>query len=88
MVKQNSLNDGSEAFEVSIAELDWMSDQTKTQADSEEYEKRSQVLVDQYSAFGPLPDTSVDGELTLGENIRCRIESQTPQIDLFGTSVN
>ena len=42
----------------------WWSDE-----DAREYQQRAAVLEQQYSAFQPLPDTSVDGKLTLGENI-------------------
>jgi putative endopeptidase len=38
-------------------------------ADVEAFKKRTQVLVDQYAAFEPLPGIKVDGKLTLGENI-------------------
>lgn len=37
--------------------------------DAEQYEARSVGLVEQYDAYAPLPDQSVNGELTLGENI-------------------
>ena len=40
-----------------------------TDADAEEYRARAEVLVAQYAQFQPLPDTAVNGELTLGENI-------------------
>ncbi|MDJ0928905.1 MAG: M13 family metallopeptidase [Gammaproteobacteria bacterium] len=40
-----------------------------TAEDAAEYERRAQVLVEQYSAFQPLPDVRINGELTLGENI-------------------
>jgi predicted metalloendopeptidase len=40
-----------------------------TAPDAAEYEARSDGLVKQYSAFQPLPDQSINGELTLGENI-------------------
>ena len=38
-------------------------------ADEVEFTKRARVLIDQFNAFKPLPDISVNGELTLGENI-------------------
>jgi putative endopeptidase len=40
-------------------------------ADRTEYERRTQMLVAQYNALSPagLPDHTVNGELTLGENI-------------------
>lgn len=40
-----------------------------TEADAREYESRAAELVAQYSAFQPLPDLAINGELTLGENI-------------------
>jgi putative endopeptidase len=40
-----------------------------TQADREEFERRAQQLVKQYSAYKPFDDMGVNGELTLGENI-------------------
>jgi len=38
-------------------------------ADVEAFKNRTQVLVDQYAAFEPLPGIKVNGKLTLGENI-------------------
>ncbi len=40
-----------------------------TDEDRAEFEKRTQRLVEQYSAFKPFEDLSVNGEYTLGENI-------------------
>jgi putative endopeptidase len=40
-----------------------------TPEDAKEFEKRTQLLVDQYNAYSPLPGLHVNGELTLGENI-------------------
>jgi predicted metalloendopeptidase len=40
-----------------------------TEADAYEYERRARVLVEQYSSFAPLPDATINGELTVGENI-------------------
>lgn len=40
-----------------------------TAADREEFDARSRVLVDQFSAFEVQPGLRVNGELTLGENI-------------------
>ncbi|WP_153558359.1 M13 family metallopeptidase [Roseimaritima sediminicola] len=40
-----------------------------TPEDREEFEKRAQGLVEQYNNFQPLEDMSVNGEMTLGENI-------------------
>jgi putative endopeptidase len=42
----------------------WWTDQ-----DRNEFEKRTDVLVDQYNEFKPFDDLSVNGEFTLGENI-------------------
>ena len=40
-----------------------------TDADDKEFRKRTAGLVAQYNAFSPLPTLTVNGELTLGENI-------------------
>ncbi len=40
-----------------------------TDNDKAEFEKRSKQLSTQYSAFAPFEDASVNGDLTLGENI-------------------
>ncbi|RUO26509.1 peptidase M13 [Aliidiomarina minuta] len=40
-----------------------------TEADRENFEGRTQVLIDQYSAFEPLPGLNIDGQVALGENI-------------------
>jgi putative endopeptidase len=40
-----------------------------TDKDKAEFEKRTAKLVEQYSAFKPFDDLSVNGEFTLGENI-------------------
>jgi putative endopeptidase len=40
-----------------------------TKADSDRFEERAKRLVEQYSAFEPLPGAHVNGALTLGENI-------------------
>ncbi len=40
-----------------------------TEEDRTEFEKRATQLTEQYSAFKPFEDMSVNGELTLGENI-------------------
>jgi predicted metalloendopeptidase len=43
---------------------DWWS-----KASSDEYDKRRKVVVDQYSAYEPLPGQHINGDLTQGENI-------------------
>ncbi len=40
-----------------------------TKADSDRFDERAKRLVEQYSAFEPLPGAHVNGQLTLGENI-------------------
>jgi putative endopeptidase len=40
-----------------------------TESDATAFDERAQKLVDQYSAYEPLPGVHVNGKLTLGENI-------------------
>ncbi|MGB5436451.1 MAG: M13-type metalloendopeptidase [Maribacter sp.] len=40
-----------------------------TEADKEEFKKRTSALVEQYNGFEVLPDLNINGEFTLGENI-------------------
>ena len=40
-----------------------------TAADATQYTQRAQLLVEQYNRFRPLPNFSINGELTLGENL-------------------
>jgi putative endopeptidase len=40
-----------------------------TQADLEQFKIRTHALVEQYSAYAPVPGYPINGELTLGENI-------------------
>jgi predicted metalloendopeptidase len=40
-----------------------------TTEDNERFQKRAGQLVEQYSAFSPLPGANVNGQFTLGENI-------------------
>jgi len=42
----------------------WWSDE-----DAEKYKRRAEVLIAQYANFKPFEDASINGELTLGENI-------------------
>ncbi|MEQ8272286.1 MAG: M13-type metalloendopeptidase [Deltaproteobacteria bacterium] len=44
--------------------VDWWTEQ-----DAEEFKKRSQLMVEQYNQYEALPGKTVNGELTLGENI-------------------
>lgn len=40
-----------------------------TEQDAAEYERRAEILVEQYNLYNPIDDLHVDGRLTLGENI-------------------
>jgi predicted metalloendopeptidase len=40
-----------------------------TQADLDQFKAKTHALVEQYSAYSPLPGYPINGELTLGENI-------------------
>jgi putative endopeptidase len=40
-----------------------------TEKDKSEFQRRSEGLVKQYDAYAPLPNSNVNGKLTLGENI-------------------
>jgi putative endopeptidase len=40
-----------------------------TKEDAREFDARAQKVVDEYSAFEPLPGVHVNGRLTLGENL-------------------
>jgi len=40
-----------------------------TKADADEFTRRAQMLVDQYSAYNPVGNLHVNGKVTLGENI-------------------
>ena len=40
-----------------------------TEDDAQQYEARAERLVTQYDAYQPIPDTPINGRLTLGENI-------------------
>ena len=60
----HGFDDKGSAFDGDGALRDWWTD-----ADREEFKKRTARLVDQYSAYKPFDDLSVNGEFTLGENI-------------------
>ena len=40
-----------------------------TSTDEEQFQERARLLVEQFSAYAPLPGQFVNGELTLGENV-------------------
>lgn len=40
-----------------------------TETDAAEYERRADILVEQYNRYNPIDELRVDGRLTLGENI-------------------
>jgi putative endopeptidase len=40
-----------------------------TSSDAEKFKARAQVMIDQFSAFEPLPGKHINGEATIGENI-------------------
>lgn len=40
-----------------------------TEADTQEFQRRTKLMVEQYAKFSPLEGSHVNGELTLGENI-------------------
>ena len=40
-----------------------------TPADEAEFQKRAKLLIEQFNGYSPLPGMTVNGELTLGENI-------------------
>jgi predicted metalloendopeptidase len=60
----HGFDDQGRRYDASGLLRDWW-----TAEDGEEYMKRAQMLVEQYSQFEPLPGLHVNGELTLGENI-------------------
>jgi putative endopeptidase len=60
----HGFDDQGRRFDGSGALRDWW-----TPADETEFQKRSKVLVDQFNVLSPLPGVTVNGELTLGENI-------------------
>ena len=60
----HGFDDQGRRFDGSGKLRDWW-----TQADETEFQKRAKMLVDQASAFSPVPGAHINGELTLGENI-------------------
>ena len=60
----HGFDDQGRKFDGAGALRDWW-----TEADAAAYSERAAALVEQYEAFEPLPDASINGKLTLGENI-------------------
>jgi putative endopeptidase len=60
----HGFDDSGSTFDGDGVLRNWWTDQ-----DREEFKKRTEKLVAQYSAFQPLDDLAVNGEFTLGENI-------------------
>ena len=60
----HGFDDKGSAFDGDGVLRDWWTDEDKS-----EFEKRTAKLIEQYSAFKPFDDLSVNGEFTLGENI-------------------
>lgn len=60
----HGFDDQGRKFDGTGALRDWW-----TEADSAAYTERAEALVAQYDAYQPLEDVSVNGRLTLGENI-------------------
>ena len=60
----HAFDDKGRAFDPYGKLQDWWS-----AADAEHFEQAAAKLVEQYNAFRPLPDMSIKGKLTLGENI-------------------
>jgi len=60
----HGFDDSGSTFDGDGVLRNWWTDEDKA-----EFEKRTAKLVDQYSAFKPFDDLSVNGEFTLGENI-------------------
>ena len=60
----HGFDDSGSTFDGDGVLRNWWTDQDKA-----EFEKRTAKLVEQYSAFKPFDDLSVNGEFTLGENI-------------------
>ncbi len=60
----HGFDDSGSTFDGNGALRNWWTD-----ADRTEFEKRTSKLVEQFNAFQPFDDLSVNGEFTLGENI-------------------
>lgn len=60
----HGFDDSGSQFDADGRLRNWWTDQ-----DRAEFEARTKKLIEQYSAFEPLPGVLVNGELTLGENI-------------------
>jgi putative endopeptidase len=60
----HGFDDSGSTFDGDGVLRNWWTDQ-----DRAEFEKRTGVLVEQYNAYKPFDDLSVNGEFTLGENI-------------------
>jgi len=60
----HGFDDQGRRFDATGALRDWW-----TKQDEAEYQKRAEVLVEQFNELEPLPGLHVNGELTLGENI-------------------
>jgi putative endopeptidase len=60
----HGFDDSGSTFDGDGVLRNWWTDEDKA-----EFEKRTAKLVEQYSAFKPFDDLSVNGEFTLGENI-------------------
>jgi putative endopeptidase len=57
-------DDQGRKFDVDGNLHDWWTD-----ADAREFERRARKVVEQYNRYSPLPGLTVNGELTLGENL-------------------
>lgn len=60
----HGFDDAGSTFDGDGVLRNWWTDQ-----DREEFERRTAALIEQYNAFQPFEDLSVNGEFTLGENI-------------------
>jgi len=60
----HGFDDQGRKFDGTGALRDWWTD-----ADAKAYSERAEILVAQYEKYQPLPETNINGRLTLGENI-------------------